>query len=34
MVAERGVIEERPVTQFQMSASLTPTARPQPAGDN
>lgn len=33
-VAERGVIEERPVTQFQMSANLTPTARPQPAGDN
>jgi Tfp pilus assembly protein PilN len=33
-VAERGMIDERPVTQFILSADLTPTARPRPAGDN
>jgi Tfp pilus assembly protein PilN len=33
-VAERGMIDERPVTQFTMTADLTPTAQPKPSGDN
>ena len=33
-VAQRGVIDERPVTQFQISMDLTPTAQQRPVGDN
>ncbi len=33
-VAERGLIDERPVTKFQISMDLTPTAQMAPAGDN
>lgn len=32
--AERGDINDRPVTRFQLTMDLTPTAEPRPAGDN
>jgi Tfp pilus assembly protein PilN len=33
-IAERGAINERDVTKFQLSMDLTPTAEPAPTGDN
>ena len=32
--AERGDINDRPVTRFQLTMDLTPTAEPRPVGDN